>query len=789
MRMKPRLFGRTRLRRLAHRIRALFTPPPPSRAPQTASGGIANAGAANAGAVAKPAAVVDAGAGTSLPPEWTEMPRSALLHLAAHSDSAEQEATLARHFYNLNNFETAAACLEHRDPQAHSLADRILWARACLRSARGFQVHFAMPTLVPHDLSLGRLSRREARAVINFVYECQLSPDDKLARFDRWLADDALHPATRSQVEFHKFQLEFAQGKDLDVLGHLNIEQIDPDKPDGRLRYLPFVRLTGKQHEVEARLRELLRRAAGPRPDLVEAALSLAPEIVAEEVALDALPDEYLSSPRGIGKFLAHGVMFPSVVERGLELLKAGFADRDIYQRKNILRIYLSNERLNEASSLIDENAVPDTVLSAINVRGQQAFEREDYRLARECFRRVLVEDPADKSASAGLRFCLPRTGGRISDMLEVRDVLGYGLPGGGLPGHRAEVGRELTSSLLFSGQYLLGQAAKAYSGHGQLMKKAYGERFLNFEPLPDGRGKSLFVIADGGVSDEVRTAQFYASLSARFERVTISCDPRLLGLLQRSFPDIHFVGSFRHRKGLADRIGRLGTRSRMVNGALANLVTLEAEPHIESANYITFGQCLFLSHFLGDLERGVGRFLSPLAPREKGRRRRIGLVWRSHVVTGWRRAMYLSVEDLKPLLQADADFVSIQHMMTPQEETFCIDNGIAVPRDIDLYNDFEAIADLTAGLDLVIGLSTLPIELAAAVGTPVWMLGYSPENYFLRTRDGTTEADTLTRNSTVIAPTHIDFSRPKAVCVDLVMQEALRRLAREPFDPWPAAN
>ncbi len=89
--------------------------------------------------------------------------------------------------------------------------------------------------------------------------------------------------------------------------------------------------------------------------------------------------------------------------------------------------------------------------------------------------------------------------------------------------------------------------------------------------------------------------------------------------------------------------------------------------------------------------------------------------------------------------------------------------------------------------------ISSAPLELAAAVGTPVRMLGFSPENYFLRTTGGRSPEDRLTCNSEIVAPPWIDFSAPREECVALVMEDLRRLLARErdarrpaPARPFP---
>jgi hypothetical protein len=720
---------------------------------------------------------------TASPPQnrlsagWEAMQRNELLTSVQSVSHKSTRSAVSRHFFQLSNYEAAVETYRGFSFKKMPLWDQVLWIRACLRSHRGFDAKWMLPRVLPYNLSIAGLGVREVRAIIDLVYEAPLDEDLKISTFDRWYREGGLAAQSMAHLEFQKFRLEFARGKDLDVIHHMRPQDITVNDPDGRLRYLSYAKLVGKQAEVEPVIRSLLRSSEGQSHKVLEAVLNFSPELIVEELDLNQLSGDFISSPRGIGRLSGYRALFSDLIERGVAEMMANYPAATIQQKGAALAQLVALDRLDLANDMIEAHLPPDTVLPAVNAVALRAFELGDFHTARESFLQVLRQNPSDNTAAAGLRFCLPRTGGTIADIVKVRDEIGYGVTGAGLPGRRANIGNEFTVSLLFSGDYVRGLASKGLARHWQSVKIALGDRFLNYELLPDGRGKSLFVIADDGVSDEVRTAQFYAGLVGMFDRITISCDPRLLGLLQRSFPAIEFIPSFRNRKGLDDRIGRLGERSGIMNGVLSKFLTVEAESGLESADYVTFGQCLFFNHFMGRLPRSVGRYLVPAAPLKRLPRRKIGLIWRSHLVSGWRKAMYLGIEEFEPLLVADADFVAIQHMLTPQEEAFCVQKGIEVPKHIDLYDDFEAIADLTAGLDLVIGLSTLPIELAAAVGTPVWMLGYSPENYFLRTKNGASEEDRLTANSTVIAPEWIDFSQPKSNCVRAVMNEALRRL------------
>jgi hypothetical protein len=74
-------------------------------------------------------------------------------------------------------------------------------------------------------------------------------------------------------------------------------------------------------------------------------------------------------------------------------------------------------------------------------------------------------------------------------------------------------------------------------------------------------------------------------------------------------------------------------------------------------------------------------------------------------------------------------------------EQTF----GIRIHRwdDLDLMNDFESVAALMVGLDLILAPNSTTLELAGALGAPAWYMvnEYQTLDHFRRT-DPTTGQD-----------------------------------------------
>jgi Flp pilus assembly protein TadD len=99
----------------------------------------------------------------------------------------------------------------------------------------------------------------------------------------------------------------------------------------------------------------------------------------------------------------------------------------------------------------------------------------------------------------------------------------------------------------------------------------------------------------------------------------------------------------------------------------------------------------------------------------------RIGLVWAGSPRGGLDRRRSMGFEDLRPLLQRPAGFVSLQlgaaaAQWRPPSDAVALNPGAEL-------TDFAETAALIAGLDLVITVDTSVAHVAGAVGTPVWVL------------------------------------------------------------------
>lgn len=456
------------------------------------------------------------------------------------------------------------------------------------------------------------------------------------------------------------------------------------------------------------------------------------------------------------------------------------FSSLDIFGKDAFLKFLMNFDYWDLAGRLASELDISSGSLQALNARGFSYLIQGDVGASYDCFSRVLVENPSDNLASNGLRFVLPRLGRSADSILEFRAKIGYGLKSAGRLSIRK--GSEYTTSAMMMGQYCSALVSKRNSRGWKMLEALLGQAFYNYKPLPMLSAGRMFLVADEGVGDEIRSAQFYSFLLGSFDKVCATCDPRLKGIFERSFPGIDFYPIKRTRKQTSTREETKSSRLVGFDENVSKYLDSNVLEQLSKFEHVTFAQNLMFNYFSGEYARRQGgAYLvwdrSPRISVTVGKLK-IGILWRSHLMVGMRKLMYLRVEDFAPLTQVEGvEIWSIQHAMTEAETQACRELGINLLDDVDLFNDFESTAGCLLGLDLLIGISSVPMELGAALGIETWMLGFSPENYYLRTAGGRTEVDQLTLNSTVIAPPWIDFTEPQEVCVQEVFEEVKRRL------------
>ena len=115
---------------------------------------------------------------------------------------------------------------------------------------------------------------------------------------------------------------------------------------------------------------------------------------------------------------------------------------------------------------------------------------------------------------------------------------------------------------------------------------------------------------------------------------------------------------------------------------------------------------------------------------------RRIGLVWSGSSTHRNDRQRSIALQRLLPVLDADAEFFSVQKEYRPTDRELMVADGRIRDWAGNLGN-FSDTAGLLDHLDLLITVDTSVAHLAGAMGKPVWLLlPYAPDYRWLRDRD-----------------------------------------------------
>ncbi|MEO0318039.1 MAG: hypothetical protein RL404_1716 [Pseudomonadota bacterium] len=210
----------------------------------------------------------------------------------------------------------------------------------------------------------------------------------------------------------------------------------------------------------------------------------------------------------------------------------------------------------------------------------------------------------------------------------------------------------------------------------------------------------SLLVMGEQGLGDQLFFASMLAELAAQVPGATVCVDPRLVPLLQRSYPALRFI-----------------------DGAQIDAQSFDAQIYLGSLGGLYRPD-------ISSLERVPSAYLRADAQRSAALRKRIrrdgrltcGLSWVSrNEQLGAGKS--LTLEALLPALAHDGiDFIDLQYGdHRAERDAFEAAHGIQIQHldDVDCTHDIDGLAALTDACDLVLTVSNTTAHLAGALGKP----------------------------------------------------------------------
>lgn len=230
-----------------------------------------------------------------------------------------------------------------------------------------------------------------------------------------------------------------------------------------------------------------------------------------------------------------------------------------------------------------------------------------------------------------------------------------------------------------------------------------------------------LLVRAEQGVGDHILFASLIPDLAARAKAeggsLVLECEPRLVALFARSFPDvtvkpsaIQAVGGvpvadygWLKAAGGANAVTMMGTLPRYLRTRLDDF----PNPHVFLAP-----DAAETAHWKAQFGAGA-----------------IGLCWRSGKSGGHRSIQYAPLEAWGDFLRdVESPLVCVQYDATSEEVAeleSLSGRKLIMPQGIDQKNELDRAAALMAALDGVVTAPTAVSWLSAGVGTPTFKILY----------------------------------------------------------------
>ncbi len=222
-------------------------------------------------------------------------------------------------------------------------------------------------------------------------------------------------------------------------------------------------------------------------------------------------------------------------------------------------------------------------------------------------------------------------------------------------------------------------------------------------------RGKTVLVIGEQGIGDEVMFASCHRELLATGARVVWACHPRLVPMFRRSLRGIQVVA--RQDQGAPLLPGDLAQHIdwAVLAGDLPRALRLDAIIRPTGAAWLVPD-----AKRVTDWRQVLAQHAAP---------RKVGLAWRGGVPGREQRLRSIDLEGCAPWWQAtDVDWIALQHGVTAEEASRLTQLSAGRLRFLpgcDPQHDLEGLLALIQALDGVVSVANAVVHLAGALGRP----------------------------------------------------------------------
>lgn len=263
-----------------------------------------------------------------------------------------------------------------------------------------------------------------------------------------------------------------------------------------------------------------------------------------------------------------------------------------------------------------------------------------------------------------------------------------------------------------------LGQLEKGWerleNGFSPLIDSSRGRRPQRHFNVPRWQGealegKRLLVWREQGLGDEIMFGSMLSELVNVDGKIILECEPRLASLMTRSFPQFNvrpelYRAAYPHDSPFDDYDLHIPV------GSLAAIYRKKIEDFERSCPYLLADP---------DKKADYAKRLDTIA----GNKKRVGICWRSGVVSPTRGNSYTLLSDWNTLFKdPDVLVVNLQYGKCEDElQTIENEYGIQIARwdDTNLQTDLEAVAAVIANLDVLCTVGTAVAQMGGAIGIP----------------------------------------------------------------------
>jgi tetratricopeptide (TPR) repeat protein len=329
---------------------------------------------------------------------------------------------------------------------------------------------------------------------------------------------------------------------------------------------------------------------------------------------------------------------------------------------------------------------------------------------AKYCFETVLQLEPKNLSAMSNIALIYEKEGMHDAAIAQLSECLKLSKSGSQ---EEAELRYKMSYPLLYKGDL---KVAWPMYEHGfepnNVLSRGPKRKFK--VPKWEGkkiRGEKLLVWREQGLGDELMFLHTLPEVFSYCDAIILECEPRLVSLLQRSFPNCEV-----RAQDFSPVTGYAPAEDFNYHIAIGSLLA------IFRSNIADFERC---QPYLKPSTNLVDEFRQRLQIFKP--KKIVGLCWRSGTVSAERNIYYAPLSSWMPIFDIENTvFVNLQYGECQQELQELKDTyGITIHEwsDLNLRDDLESVAALIANLDCVVSVGTAVAQMTGAIGTPLLLL------------------------------------------------------------------